>query len=353
MIFINEIESNLSVTKGNHTSCTLEMKVGAYKKQYDPLVHDDNIYYGSPTTFGAYISGTQFAFSGVEEVVRLEMVEKEIMYAQLRCVYTFEDGTSSTSYLQVISLSSLSTIVRCYGYTADKLAYSAHLSNLVRIYKGEYLESLYGLAWLVPGETFDISYFRSTSNYGTFSAYHYRADGTYTYEQSNVYQRYGNKSFSYKAGFVYSDIYCGTYIFRLYYLDMANVEVFRFRNAFNVWEKVFLPGKIDTEYSTEFEESAGYYTQDTYAQKYQKPMKFTSAVLSAFMCATIEGLRTSGAVQFRETVQGVALWRDVVITKVEMPRTTAPNSPISVKVEFNYADTALNNEHAWPAYARS
>ena len=136
MIFINEIESNLSVAKGNHTSCTLEMKVGAYKKQYDPLVHDDNIYYGSPTTFGAYISGTQFAFSGVEEVVRLEMVEKEIMYAQLRCVYTFEDGTSSTSYLQVISLSSLSTIVRCYGYTIYRTSSGSIKASISRACMG-------------------------------------------------------------------------------------------------------------------------------------------------------------------------------------------------------------------------
>ena len=132
----------------------------------------------------------------------------------------------------------------------------------------------------------------------------------------------------------------------IYFLKAEVNEQFIFRNIFNVQEYVTIPASLSSEPKTEFEEAQ----QDGVLQRYdieqQLGMQLKSASIPSVLYNQLLAMCRAKSVMYdvNEVMPTtVATARAVIIEEYKLPKSTAPDSKLTVELKFKYCDTEMND----------
>lgn len=182
------------------------------------------------------------------------------------------------------------------------------------------------VAWITPGMNLTLHY-----------AGVWGLDGntvTYTYKDGSTAQVSASASLSYDADVAMAHVQLRTRALDVFYLNME-ATIFQFRNVFNRDEDLSIPGVTVDSPSTEHQVGFLGSTKIKYDITHDREFTFRTALLPSYMYDPILAMCRSKLVR-------LGRWgRVILITSYKLPRSTAPNSPVSFEMTYKFADSTL------------
>jgi len=281
-------------------------------------------------------------FPGAEDIIRASLEKRNIPIAEISVIYIIyppsgAGGSSDTDSFTVL-------------FTGARLLMSSVTAG--QLCRNRFLHTGTA-AWLMPGQSFSLCYY-SESNPNQI--------GLGTASPMTVYRTYRNGSseqftiqtdtdaglkeveFEYLAAVAFDVVTFGLRTFCFYYIDAPVVEIFSFRNVFNLLETISVPAAVTEEPDTDFDTARLNNVLVRYDVEHNRTFTLTTATLPPFMYTKLLELCQARQVLWRTFLtDSLTQSRDIIITEYKINKSTAPDTPLSLTLKFRFADTTLND----------
>lgn len=284
-------------------------------------------------------SGSVLQFMGFEEIVRSFMELRSLTVCSIYCtIYrVYADGSEvATGYPVLEILYHRGKVLAPVYRTADDFLAGSFLYP-------------YKQVCVNGSSSFNLHYYAASA--GTITVDRTFADGTtdtLTYSSTTglSYVVINRGTSSGGAAGVHAHVEFGYRKMDIYFLKAEVREQFIFRNVFNVQEYVTIPASLSSEPKTEFEEAQ----QDSVLQRYdieqQLSMELKSASIPSVLYNQLLAMCRAKSVMYdtnESMPTTVATARPVIIEEYKLPKSTAPNTSLTVDLKFKYCDTEMND----------
>lgn len=319
MIFITEIGTSLRVaTSAGYDSVALTVSVNN-----TPIV----------SGMTSRIVNGYFEFFGLEAVIRSYMQLNNLTVLSITSSYATMTGTTAATVTGP-SLSILyceKEMIAGSTFTADYLVSNYFLTH-------------YKVGWICRGCEFRLSYYVTSMTNITKNTY--KKDGTSNTSGSRT-NGLGYYTISWEDDVAYVTVSMGSRRFTVYFIDKPAGEQLRFKNTFNRWENVSFPASTDVKPSTEYETASLENVSVMYDIEHKLELEIKTAAIPGLMYECLNDLCHAHSVQRREEMaweSGTEIsWRDVLITKYKLDKSTNPNTPLTMELTLEYANRKMND----------
>ena len=315
MIFLSEIEERIKrQTEDGYRIYIQDLIVNSQKVNANYL-------------YGREINGYMRYF-GVREIIAAYMQEEGLSVAQVLVRYNKKNNENERVVTEDsfnVLYANSSIISNQSGLTADQLMQSIFMSPRK-------------VAWSYPGDTFIIGAYNPGGETVDVHFLWSFDDGTQNEEiDDEVIDSIGyNEIPCYNSGPSITSVKVSwnSREMTIFYLPDSQVERFRFRNVFNVWEIASFSATVSSDPSEEQDTVYQDEVLKAYDREQKLEIKLETAALPAFMYDTLLAMCRADKVQYKEN----GTWYDIVITEFKFPKSNEPNTPIVLELTFEFAN---------------
>jgi len=155
---------------------------------------------------------------------------------------------------------------------------------------------------------------------------------TYTYRDGSTEQVVASSQLTYDPDVVSAHVQFRNRSMDIFYLNQ-NAHVFQFRNFFNREEDISIPGAIIDSPSTALQTGVLGSSLVKYDITHDREYTLKSALLPAYMYHPILAMCRSKIVR-------LGRWgKQIIITSFKLPRSTAPNTPVTFEMKYKFVDS--------------
>lgn len=294
------------------------------------------------TTVQTDISGVlengYFMFYGAADLVRSYMENRHLTVVCLTLYYRQKSGTSYVENNRVLDvvLYTPENFLKHYALSADVM-----LSNKFLTEKKH--------AVIFTGGMFHLYYY-NTANDVTYTLAYTKRTGEVETTQYEAARSGVNAIFiPYRPDCSMVSINMDSRRFVIYFIDAPAAIQFAFRNMFNVLEYISIPGTLTSSPSTEFETATQNHRSIHYDIEHRTAFTLKTAALPLAMYdSLLQVCRARSVLTPLAYTSGGATFstmQEITITKYQFDRSTAPDTPVTLEMEYEYADSGLGDIH--------